>query len=53
MRVSFTANNVFVITGYKGIDPEVRNEGGSGSGLDGGIYPRTRSFALGLNVTFK
>lgn len=53
MRVSFTANNLFVITGYKGIDPEVRNDGASGAGLDGGIYPRTRSFALGLNVMFK
>lgn len=53
MRVSFTANNLFVITGYKGIDPEVRNDGGSGGGLDGGIYPRTRNFAVGLNVMFK
>jgi TonB-dependent starch-binding outer membrane protein SusC len=53
LRLSFTSNNLFVITKYKGIDPEVRNDGGSGAGLDGGIYPRTRNFAVGVNVTFK
>lgn len=53
LRLSFTANNLFVITGYKGIDPEIQNNGGSGSGLDTGIYPRTRNFAVGVNVMFK
>jgi TonB-dependent starch-binding outer membrane protein SusC len=53
MRLGFTTNNLFVITKYKGIDPEIRNDGGSGAGIDTGIYPRTRSFALSLNVTFK
>lgn len=53
LRLSFTSNNLFVITKYKGIDPEVRNDGGSGGGLDTGIYPRTRNFAIGLNVVFK
>ena len=53
MRLGFVANNLFVITKYKGIDPEIRTDGGSGAGIDGGIYPRTRSFALSLNVMFK
>jgi iron complex outermembrane receptor protein len=53
LRLSVTTNNLFVITKYKGIDPEVRNDGGSGAGLDTGIYPRTRNFAIGLNATFK
>ncbi|MCS7027491.1 MAG: TonB-dependent receptor [Bacteroidia bacterium] len=53
LRVSFTTNNLFVITRYKGIDPEINVSGGGGSGIDTGIYPRTRAFALGLNVTFK
>ncbi len=53
MNLSFTTNNLFVITGYEGIDPEVRVDGGGGSGIDTGIYPRTRNFALGLNVIFK
>ncbi|MCU0445976.1 MAG: TonB-dependent receptor [Microscillaceae bacterium] len=53
LRLSFTTNNLFVISGYRGIDPEIRNNGGNGAGLDTGIYPRTRNFAVGLNVTFK
>jgi iron complex outermembrane receptor protein len=53
MNISFTGNNLFVISGYKGLDPEVRNDGGGGAGIDTGIYPRTRNFAIGLNITFK
>ncbi|TAD98066.1 MAG: TonB-dependent receptor [Bacteroidetes bacterium] len=57
LRVSFTANNLFVITAYKGLDPEVSANGGSndgrGFGTDFGVYPRTRNFAIGLNITFK
>jgi TonB-dependent starch-binding outer membrane protein SusC len=53
VRLSFTGNNLFVITDYTGIDPEVNQKGDSGFGIDYGIYPRIRSFALGLNVVFK
>jgi iron complex outermembrane receptor protein len=53
LRVSLTGNNIAVITKYSGIDPEVNVNGGSGSGDDNGIYPRTRGIALGLNVIFK
>ena len=52
LRLSFTANNLFVITEYTGIDPEISTSGGSGFGIDYGIYPRTRNFAVGLNATF-
>ncbi len=45
-RMNLTAQNLFVITNYKGIDPELA------SGLDNNIYPRPRTFLLGLNVTF-
>jgi iron complex outermembrane receptor protein len=45
-RVSFTVQNAFVITDYKGIDPE------HSSGIDNNIYPRPRTFLLGVNVTF-
>jgi len=60
--------NAFILTGYKGIDPEVSLRNGTSyaqsgvaqtptSGLDPGIdgpwkYPTTRTFSLGLNVTF-
>lgn len=53
LNLSFTANNLLVISGYKGLDPEIRNDGGAGMGIDTGIYPRTRNFAIGLNVKFK
>ena len=45
-RVSFTVQNVFTITKYKGIDPEVDG------GVDNNFYPRPRSFILGVNLTF-
>jgi len=52
LKVYFTAQNLFTITGYKGIDPEVDL-----SGLEPGMdkyeyYPRTRTFLLGLNINF-
>ncbi|MDB5012352.1 MAG: TonB-dependent receptor [Daejeonella sp.] len=53
LRVSFTANNLAVFTKYSGLDPEVNVNGSNGFGGDGGMYPRTRSFALGLNINLK
>lgn len=47
MRVYLTGENLFTITNYSGIDPEV-----GGIGLDGGQYPVSRSYAIGLNLTF-
>ncbi|PWJ42490.1 SusC/RagA family TonB-linked outer membrane protein [Sediminitomix flava] len=51
-RVYTTVNNMFLITDYSGIDPEVGY-----SGLSFGIdqyntYPKTRSITVGMNVTF-
>jgi len=52
LRLSATANNLFIITGYSGIDPEI-NSDGLVFGIDArNYYPKTRSFSLGLNVTF-
>ncbi len=45
-RVYLTANNVFCITKYKGIDPEVFG------GIDNNMYPRPFSMQLGLNLNF-
>jgi iron complex outermembrane receptor protein len=53
LRVSATGNNLAVFTKYSGLDPEVNVNGGNGSGGDNGIYPRTTSIGLGLNVIFK
>ena len=53
LRLSFTANNLFVITDYSGIDPELSISGDAGFGIDNGVYPRVRSFALGLNLSLQ
>ena len=45
-RVYLTASNVFTITGYEGIDPEVFQ------GIDNNLYPRPFSFIVGLNLNF-
>ena len=45
-RIFFTVQNPFIISKYKGIDPEVS------SGIDSNPYPRPISFQLGLNLNF-
>lgn len=52
LRVYASVNNAFVITKYKGIDPEI-NQGGIAPGIDAGnFYPKTRTFLFGVNVSF-
>ncbi|MCZ4223159.1 SusC/RagA family TonB-linked outer membrane protein [Pedobacter rhodius] len=46
LQLTASVQNVFVITKYQGLDPEVA------SGVDNNIYPRPRIFSLGLNVNF-
>ena len=50
LRLSFTVNNVFTITKYAGLDPEVNM--GSTVGIDNNMYPRSRVFVLGVNLLF-
>jgi len=45
-RVNFTAQNVFTITNYEGVDPEVAN------GIDNNMYPRSLNFILGASFNF-
>lgn len=52
IRIYETVNNLFVITKYSGIDPEVE-QGGTAPGVDSNnFYPKTRTFLFGLNVVF-
>lgn len=52
IRLYASCNNVFVITGYKGLDPEV-NLGGLTPGIDNkDYYPKTRTFMFGASLTF-
>jgi iron complex outermembrane receptor protein len=46
LRISANVQNAFVITKYKGLDPEI------GNGIDNNSYPRPRMFVLGLNLIF-
>jgi TonB-linked SusC/RagA family outer membrane protein len=48
LRIYATAQNLYTWTNYSGLDPEVGNRG-----IDGGQYPVSRVFTLGLNVTLK
>lgn len=45
------AENVFTITGYKGLDPELL-PAEYGARIDNGAYPRPRTFTIGLNLQF-
>ena len=45
-RLSVAAQNVFTITKYDGLDPEV------GNGFDSNMYPRPFSVVVGLNLNF-
>jgi TonB-dependent starch-binding outer membrane protein SusC len=46
VRVNVNVQNVFVITKYKGLDPEIN------TGIDNNFYPRPRTFVIGLNLDF-
>lgn len=53
MRVYFTAQNLFTITKYSGLDPEVDVSSISSAGIQYvSFYPRVSSYMLGLNMTF-
>lgn len=52
VRVSASANNLFTITGYTGLDPAVGGAADSNFGIDIGNYPLTRSYNLGLSIGF-
>ncbi len=52
LRVYATGRNIATITGYDGLDPELQDTGFT-TGIDNrGFYPRTMSFAFGLNLGF-
>jgi len=51
-RVYASSLNTLVITGYKGIDPEVNRMGLNPGNDDRDKYPTTRTFTFGVNVSF-
>lgn len=46
LTLNANIQNVFTITNYVGVDPEIQ------SGVDNNIYPRPRVMSVGLNLTF-
>jgi iron complex outermembrane receptor protein len=46
LRINANVQNVFVITKYKGLDPEISG------GVDNNFYPRPRTFTIGANLDF-
>lgn len=55
-RAFVTAQNLFCLTGYKGLDPEVNSEisstGVAPLGIDYLSYPKARTFSFGVNLSF-
>ncbi|MEQ6120871.1 TonB-dependent receptor [Reichenbachiella sp. MALMAid0571] len=56
LRLTFTGQNLFVITDYDGYDPEVNTDssisGIQSFGIDKFAYPKAKTFVIGLNLTF-
>ncbi|KAA6328620.1 TonB-dependent receptor SusC [termite gut metagenome] len=60
LRIFASVQNLFTITGYSGMDPEIGQSMGSdgdaggvtASGVDVGIYPYSKFFTMGLNLQF-
>jgi iron complex outermembrane receptor protein len=52
IRLYASVNNLFTVTHYNGIDPEI-NQGGVAPGIDyNNFYPKTRTMMFGVNVSF-
>ena len=51
-RIYVSGQNVFTITDYSGLDPEIANSNPFDSGIDRGAFPQPRTYLVGLKVTF-
>jgi TonB-dependent starch-binding outer membrane protein SusC len=51
LRIYMAATNLFVITSYDGVDPEISTDG-SQRYIDDNYYPKTRGFTFGINAAF-
>ena len=51
LRVYVNAENLFTLTSYHGMDPEI-SSGGTSLGIDKGVYPQARTLSAGINLTF-
>ncbi len=52
LRVYASVQNLFTLTNYTGIDPELASYSPLSTGIDYTVYPKARTYALGVNLTF-
>jgi TonB-linked SusC/RagA family outer membrane protein len=52
VRLYASTNNLFTITKYQGLDPQVGGNADTNFGIDVGNYPLTKSFTFGINLGF-
>lgn len=52
IRLFVTGENLFTITNYSGVDPELPSYDGKVVGVTTTVYPTTRKFMFGINLTF-
>lgn len=53
IRVYATVTNVFTITKYAGMDPEIGSWNPLQAGWDSGYYPQPRVYTIGADITFE
>ncbi|SEM78457.1 TonB-linked outer membrane protein, SusC/RagA family [Mucilaginibacter gossypiicola] len=53
VRIYANVSNAFIITKYKGMDPEIGSWDPLQAGWDSGYYPQPRVFTIGANITLK
>lgn len=51
LRIYVSGENVLTFTKYTGFDPEIAS-GGTSLGIDRGVYPQTKVYTAGINLTF-
>ncbi len=52
IRLYLQGSNLFTITGYDGLDPEVVSYDNLTLGVDSGVYPISKMYSIGLNIKF-
>ncbi len=52
LRLYVSAQNLFTLTRYSGLDPEIGSSNAMLNGIDCGFYPQSRTWTVGLNLKF-
>jgi hypothetical protein len=52
LRIYLSGQNLLTFTNYSGMDPEISNGSNTAKNVDQGMYPQSRTFLLGLQLSF-